>query len=213
MKHYTVLMSIVDFVPVILFAVAAIILQCELYRQMRKGTFALFSVGTLDIICAGGAKALYKLLYAAGICDFKPLSDMFFPVQSLGFMFAGIGMLAMILHRPGKDAALSVVPPVFTGTMVFVSCMCLGQALVYVVLCILCVKLKKPFLIAVFVTSFLCSLTMGYLSTKDFAQSYMNWIAEITNIIGQGLLLYGVAAMKKEGLSGLKIRKKGNNTA
>ena len=77
MKHYTVLMSIVDFVPVILFAVAAIILQCELYRQMSKGTFALFSVGTLDIICAGGAKALYKLLYAAGICDFKPLSDMF----------------------------------------------------------------------------------------------------------------------------------------
>ena len=205
MKNFTVPMAIVDFIPVILFSAAAIMLQREFYSKMSKGAFALFSVGTIDIICAGIAKALYKFLYAAGICDFKPLNDMFFPVQSLGFLLSGIGILAMILHRQAKNAAYSVAPPVFMGTAVFVSCMCLGLALMYVVLCILCVKLKKPILIVVFAISFLCSLAMGYLSSKDFTQCYMNWIAQGINVLGQGLLLYGVIAMKKAGLAGLLI--------
>lgn len=201
MKNFTVPMAIVDFIPVILFLVTAIMLQREFYSKMSKGAFALFSVGTIDIICAGFAKALYKLLYAAGICDFKPLNDMFFPVQSLGFLLSGIGMVAMILYRQENDAVLSVAPPVFMGTMVFVACMCLGLTLMYVVLCILCVKLKKPLLIVVFAISFLCSLAMGYLSTKDFTQYNINWITQIINIVAQGLLLYGVIAMKKAGLS------------
>ena len=142
MKNYSITMGIIDFIPVIFFAVAAIMLQRNLYNKMSKGAFALFAVGTIDIICAGVAKALYKLLYAAGICDFKPLNDIFFPVQSIGFLLAGIGILAMLLHKQGKNAALSVAPPVFTGTAIFVSCMCIGLAMIYIALCIIAVKLK-----------------------------------------------------------------------
>lgn len=207
MKNYSITMGIIDFIPVIFFAVAAIMLQRNLYNKMSKGAFALFAVGTIDIICAGVAKALYKLLYAAEICDFKPLNDMFFPVQSIGFLLAGIGILAMLLHRQGKNAVLSVAPPVFTGTAIFVSCMCIGLAMIYIALCIIAVKLKKPFLIAVFVISFLCSLAMGYLSSKDFTQSYMNWIAQMINIVGQGLLFYGVIVMNKAGIADLVLGK------
>ncbi|SCY09669.1 hypothetical protein [Butyrivibrio sp. INlla14] len=207
MKNFSIPMGIIDFIPVIFFTIAAIILQRELYNKMSKGAFALFAVGTIDIICAGIAKALYKLLYAAGICDFKVLSDIFFPVQSIGFLLAGIGILAMLIHRQGKNAALCVVPPVFTGTAIFVSCMCIGLAMIYIALCIISVKLKRPLLIIVFVLSFLCSLTMGYLSSKDFAQSYMNWLAQVINIAGQGLFFYGVIAMHKAGLADLVLGK------
>jgi len=48
---------------------------------------------------------------------------------------------------------------------------------------------------------------MGYLSSKDFSLSYINWIAQGINIVGQGLLLYGVVVMQRAGLSELIIRK------
>lgn len=200
MKEFSVPMALVDFIPVLLFAVAAIMLQRDLYNKMSKGAFALFATGTIDIIFAGFIKALYKFLYAAGICDFQPLSSLFFPVQSIGFLLAGIGLIAMLVHRQGEGAALCVAPPVFSGTMLFVSAMVIGLAAMYIVLGVISVKLKKPWLIAIFLVSFMCSLGMGYLSTKDFCQSYMNWIAQIINIFGQGLLVIGVLLLRKYGL-------------
>ena len=78
--------------------------------------------------------------------------------------------------------------------------MVIGLGTMYVVLGIISVKLKKPWLIAVFLISFLCSVCMGYLSTKDFSQSYMNWIAQGINVLGQGLLVVGVLLLRKYGL-------------
>ncbi len=206
MKNFTVPMALVDFVPVILFAIAAILLQRDLYNKMSKGAFALFATGTIDIICAGCAKAVYKLLYAAGICDLEPLNAMFFPVQSIGFLLAGIGIVAMLFHKQSENTLLAVAPPVFSGTAIFVTFMCLGLGMIYLVLCVLAVKLKKPLLIAVFVVSFFCSLCMGYLSSKDFTQSYMNWIAQCINVFGQGLLLCGAIALRKAGLMEMHLK-------
>ena len=79
------------------------------------------------------------------------------------------------------------------------------------VLCILSVKLKKPALIAIFALSFVCSLGMGYLSSQDFAEASMNWIAEGVNVAGQGSLLIGVLLLHKKGLAQLKLR--GGETA
>ena len=104
MKDFSISMALVDYVPVICFAVAAVILMRDLYNKMSKGAFALFAAGTIDITCAGALKATYKLLYAAGICDFEALNAMFFPVQSIGFLLAGIGMLAMLCHKQTKNS-------------------------------------------------------------------------------------------------------------
>lgn len=202
MKDFSVAMALVDFLPVVLFTAAAIILQRSFYNKMSKGAFALFAAGTIDVICAGGLKALYKLLYATGVCDFAPLSDMFFPVQSIGFLLAGIGLFAAVFHRQGKGAALAVVPPVlWKGTFLFVGLMVSGLGLVNVVLSIFAVKLKKPLLIILFVLAFVCSLGMGYLSTRDFEQASMNWIAEGVNTLGQLSFLLGAVALKKAGLA------------
>jgi len=205
MKDFSIAMALVDYIPVIFFAASAVILMRSLYNKMSKGAFALFAAGTIDIICAGALKATYKLLYAAAVCDFEPLNAMFFPVQSIGFLLAGIGILAMICHKQGKNAVYAAVPPVFSGTFVFVALMVAGLGIMDAVLCILSVKLKKPALIALFSLSFICSLCMGYLSSQDFAQASMNWIAEGVNVVGQGTLLIGTLLLRKHGLDKLKL--------
>lgn len=205
MNDFSVAMALVDYIPVLFFAVAGVILMRDLYSKMSKGAFALFAAGVIDVTIAGALKATWKLLYAAGICDFAALNAMFFPVQSIGFLLAGIAMLAMLVHPQTERAALAVAPPVFTGTFVFVGLMVAGLGMMDAVLCILAAKLKKPWIIAVFAVSFLCSLGMGYLSSKDFAQAAMNWIAQGVNVVGQGLLLMGAVLLHKAGLKEMEL--------
>ncbi len=95
----------------------------------------------------------------------------------------------------------------FSGTFVFVGLMVAGLGLWDAVLCILSVMLKKPWLIALFVLSFVCSLGMGYLSAQNFAKASMNWIAKGVNTVGQGSLLLGACLPERSGLTALKLEK------
>ncbi len=206
MKDFSVPMALVDYVPVILFCTATVILIRDMYNKMSKGAFALFAAGTIDVIAAGTLKATYKLLYALGICDFERLSDVFFPMQSLGFLLAGIGMFALISHKQTEGTAIAAVaPPFFSGTFVFVGCMVAGLALMDIGLAVMTVKIKKRIVIIFLIISFICSLGMGYLSSKDFAEAAMNWIAQGVNIAGQGTLLISAILMHKNGLLELRL--------
>ena len=205
---FTISMALVDYIPVICFGIAAVILMRDLYNKMSKGAFALFSAGVINITIAGALKATWKLLYAAEICDFEALNAMFFPVQSIGFLLAGVGILAMICYNQTKDSvALALVPPVFKGTFIFVGLMVAGLGLIDTVLCILSAKLKKQWLIALFALSFVCSLCMGYLSSQNFAEASMNWIAEGVNVVGQGTFLAGTILLHKNGLADVTLKK------
>lgn len=206
MKEFSVLMALADFIPVVLFCAAVIILIRDMYNKMSKGAFALFAAGTIDVICAGSLKATYKLLYALGICDFQALSDVFFPMQSIGFLLAGIGVLAMLCHKQSEKTVLAVAPPLFSGTFLFVGLMVAGLGLMNVVLSILAVRLKKGVIVLLFVLSFVCSLGMGYLSSRNFDGALMNWIAEGVNTVGQGALLAGAILLHKAGFADLRLR-------
>ena len=83
--------------------------------------------------------------------------------------------------------------------------MCFGEALLYYVLCALSIKLKKPILVLIFALSFIASLFMGYLSSKDFSLAIFNWIAQSVNIVVQGLFLTGVWRLRKAGLANLSL--------
>jgi hypothetical protein len=205
MNDFSISMALVDYIPVIFFAIASVILLRDLYNKMCKGAFALFSAGVIDVTIAGALKATWKLLYASGVCNFEALDAMFFPVQSIGFLLAGIGILAILVHKQSKNALMAAAPPVFSGTFVFVGLMVAGLGIMDVVLCILSAKLKKPWLIAIFALSFVCSLCMGYLSSQDFAEAAMNWIAEGVNVVGQGTLLLGAILLHKSGLAELEL--------
>lgn len=237
MKEFSLAMSLLDYIPVFLFTAAVVVLIRALYNKMSKGSFALFAAGTVDVIAAGFLKASYKLLYALGICDFISLSNVFFPMQGLGFMLSGLGLAALILHRQterekrdkkdGKRAifitllvfvlflALLIIigmskdrttaPPYFSGTFVFVTIMILGLAAMNASLSVLSVRLKKRSLILLFVLSFVFSLMMGYLSSRDFEKASMNWIAEGVNTTGQLTLLLGALALERNGLETLRL--------
>ena len=206
MNDFSVSMALVDYIPVAFFAIASVILLRDLYNKMSGSAYALFSAGVIDVTIAGALKATWKLLYALGACNFEALDDMFFPVQSIGFLFAGLGALIMIANKGTKAPLAAAVPPVFSGTFVFVGLMVAGLGVLDAVLCILSVKLKKPVLLAVFVLSFICSLCMGYLSSRDFTEAAMNWIAEGVNVLGQGALLLGVVSLHRGGLSDMKLK-------
>lgn len=205
MNDFSIFMALVDYIPVAFFAIASVILLRDLYHKMSRGAFALFSAGVIDVAIAGALKATWKLLYAAGACNFEALDAMFFPVQSIGFLLAGIGILLMLVQKHPNASLMAVAPPAFSGTFLFVGLMIAGLGIMDVVLCVLSAKLKKPWLIAIFAFSFVCSLCMGYLSSQDFAESAMNWIAEGVNVIGQGTLLLGTILLHKNGLSTLKL--------
>ena len=129
--EFSVPMALADFVPVVLFLIGAILLQRELYPRLGKGQFALFAAGTINVFCAGALKAVYKLLYALGVCDFTKLNEVFFPVQSIGFLLAGLAMAAFLFYKPKKTTVCGVAaaPAVYSGTALFVSLMVVGLGL------------------------------------------------------------------------------------
>lgn len=103
-------MALVDFIPVVLFIISSITLQRCLYDRMSKGAFAVFSAGTVMVCCAGIFKAVWKLLYSMGICDFERLNQAFFPLQSVGFLLAGIAVTGMILSKQNRGKSFTRSP-------------------------------------------------------------------------------------------------------
>lgn len=202
MNEFSVAMALVDYIPVALFAAAAVLLQRDLYNKMSKGAFALFAAGTINVFCAGLLKATWKLLYAAGVCDFRALDEMFFPVQSIGFLLAGLGVLAMVCFRQKEERVYTAAaaPAVFSGTFLFVGLMVAGLGCMNGGLAAVAVKMKKPAAVVLFIITFVCCMGMGYLSSQDFAEASMNWIAEGINVVGQGALLAGALMLHKAGL-------------
>lgn len=200
----TVPMALVDYIPVCCFLIAAIVLQRTLYAEMSKGAFALFAAGTITVSVAGFFKATWKLLYAAGICDFQALNSAFFPMQATGFLLAGLGCVALAFFRQ-KDAgeqgvlAGAAAPAVFKGTFVFVTAMVAGVALMDFSLARIARKRGVALAATLFIVSFAFTLGMGYLSSKDFANPAMNWIAEGVNMCGQALFLVASIMFARKG--------------
>lgn len=196
MKDFSVVMALFDFVPVVLYLIAAIRLQRAFYGWMGRGLYTLFAAGTIDVTAAGALKALYKLLYALGVCDFEALSSIFMPLQAIGFLLAGLAMILFVCRKK-RDTLLFAAPPLFGGTMVFVVMMVLGLAGVNISLAILSARSKKRGAAVLFLISLVCCMAMGYLSSRDFTAAAMNWLAEGINILGQGCLLLGTIKLTR----------------
>ena len=203
MYEFSVLMALTDYIPVAIFAVVAVLLQRDLYNKMPKYAFACFAAGTIDAFIAGFLKATWKLLYAAGVCDFHVLNTMFLPTQSLGLLLTGFGILLMLGAK--KHVTLVVAPPLFQGTVVFVGMMVLGLGGMCAGLSSLAVTMKKKGLIPVFVLCFFCYMAMGYLASRDGSSAAMNWAEQGVNCLGQTFLLIGVLALHRAGLRELKL--------
>ena len=206
MYNVSIPMALVDYIPVIFFGVSMVLLQRDLYNKMFKGAYALFAAGTIDVFCAGFLKATWKLLYAAGVCDFEILNHMMMPLQSIGFLLIGAGLVGMLCWKRKDAVMLSAAPAVFSGTFVFIILMVLGLGCLCTVLSILAARMKKKGIIVLFVLAFLCYMGMGYMSSQDSTLSWVNWVEQSINCVGQGLMMIGVILLHKAGLAEYKFR-------
>lgn len=184
-------MALVDYIPVVLYSISAVILQRYFYDRMSRGAFALLSAGMIMSIMAGLFKATWKLLFALEICDFDRLNKSFFPLQSVGFLLAGIALMLMVFARQKGTSLHSAAPAVFAGTGVFIALMVLGLCGMFLGLSVEAKRRKKKSAMVLFIITFVFMLMMGYLSSKNFEKASMNWISEGVNVVGWSIFLMG----------------------
>ena len=204
MYHFTIPMALMDYLPVLFFGVTAVILLRDLYNKMCRGAYALLSAGSVMVFLAGFCKATWKLLYAANICDFVVLEQMFLPVNSLGLLFVGLSLVGM-LCRKGKCATLSVAPVAYTSSMPFIMLMVVGLGGMCASLSILSAKMKKAPVMALFILSFVCAMGMGFMSSQDSTLAWVNWAEQGINCLSQGCLMAGVLLLHKAGLQAWRL--------
>ena len=199
MYNFTVPMALMDFVPVVFFGVTAVLLLHDLYNKMFKGAYALLAAGSVNVFMAGFCKALWKLLYAANICNFVALESMFMPVNSLGLLFVGMSLIGMVCRKK-KNALLSVAPPVFASSMPFIMMMVIGLGGLCAGLSVVASKMKKAPVMIFFILSFVLAMAMGYMSSQDSTQAWVNWAEQSINTVSQLCLMLGTIALHRSGL-------------
>ena len=197
MHDFSIEMALVDYIPVILFALAGAILASDLKNKMAGFNYLIFNLGVWGVFAAGAAKATWKLLIAATGTNIEILNKMFFPTQSIGFLLAGLALISMLIAKKNRLNGVN--------TFVYIGMMVAGLAIMDTVLAILACKLKRGGAVLLFILSFVCSLCMGYLSSRDFTEAIWNWIAQSINIVGQGSLLLGAISLRKGGLRELRL--------
>ena len=199
MYNFTIPMALMDFVPVIFFGVTAVLLLGDLCNKMTKAAYALFAAGSVNVFLAGFCKALWKLLYAANICDFVALEEMFMPVNSIGLLFVGVSLILMVCQKK-QSVMLSAAPVALTSSMPFIMMMVVGLGGMCASLSILSVKMKKGKTMILFILSFVCAMAMGYMSSRDSTLAWVNWAEQSINTVSQLCLMLGTIALHKADL-------------
>ncbi len=208
MNGITVPMALIDFVPVVFFFAAAVILQRDLYNKMVKGAFALLAAGSIMVFLGGLYKATWKILYALNICDFVALDVSFFPIQAPGFILVFLGLSSLGRKKFDTGAtALSVAPVLYQSNLIFIILQVVGFGGIQYSMIRISLFLKKRFPVVLFILSFIFVLGMGYLGAKFDDSSNMHWLAQMTNILSEGCFLWGVIILHKAGLEKAKADK------
>ena len=187
----TVPMALMDFVPVLLFGAAWLILYKDLKNKLDLCSGVLLPLGATLVFLAGLLKATWKMQNAVGAAPVELFNKGFFPTQSVGFLLMAVGMLALMYGKRRSARSL---------TMVWVMLTVLGNLGASAGLVWIASKVKKA-AVPLFIVAFVFSMMMGYLSSRDFAQASMHWIAQSVNTLGQGLLLVGALMVHKAGLA------------
>ena len=187
----TVPMALMDFVPVLLFGAAWVILYRDLKNKLNLCSSILLPLGAVMVFLAGFLKATWKMQTALGVPAVELFNRMMFPTQSVGFLLLAVGMLSF-MYGKRRSTAHSL-------TMVWVMCNVLGALGMSAGLVYIASKVKKK-AIPLFIVSFVLLMMMGYLSSKDFAQASANWIAQSINAVGQLLMFIGAMMLRKAGL-------------
>lgn len=198
MNEITIPMALLDFLPVILCGFAVSIQIKDFCGRMLRDDFALFSAGAVMLVLGGFFKALWKLLFAFGICDYPALSEQFFPNQASAFVLLGYSSIHFLLNekKSRRNAAYAGAVPVLTTKIPFIVLMFWGMCCWYISLVIFAFRkhCKKAgiFIIA----AWILMTSKSALGTRfDNTKGFMHWLAESANSIGQLFLLMGTISL------------------
>lgn len=205
----TVSLALVDYIPVILFAITGITIMREFYSKMSKGAFALTSAGIIMVVWAGAYKATWKLFYTMGVADFYLMNSQFLPMQAAGFLNLAIGLCAATFLNQGEGKTYSFVPltlialvaapPENRAAFLFIIFMVLGYLGFCGAMTVNAVRAKKPLAVALFIVSFVLLMGMGYLGSREFGNDpTMNWVEEGINTAAQTCLLIATLNLTKK---------------
>lgn len=216
-KDYSLIMGIVDLIPVILFALAGCIIIKVMFNELKKPFSVLVCSGITLCLTAGLFKAIWKILLSLNICDFYPFNIMFMPTQSLGFVLVGVGLISLLFDkekRNGATVAVSTTPLLILtmlvepakqvdGSIAFIAMLVIGEIMIATTLCFLAVKNKKWICLVLFIVSFICLMVMGAMkplsSKMNMSVTTANWVEESVNVLAQLSLLVGCYLLNKTG--------------
>lgn len=208
MNEISVVMGIVDIIPVVIFLIANLKLMDALHNKLAYNKYAILASGAYMLFFGGICKILWKFLYAFKVCDYVTLTECFFPMQSIGFILlcVGVGSAVFAKKLPSGGATLLSVAaiPVVTSHMPFLLITLIAMTCFNVILVIGNIKLKNPKGILWLVLSYigmLCNCFIGVMANgSDEAVAIFHWIAELSHIFAEVFLLICVLDMIKHGL-------------
>ena len=183
----TVAMALVDCIPVVLFLVAAVILQRDLYDRLPKGAYSLVAAGSIMAFLGGFMKALWKLL---------------FTLQGPGFLLFFLGLTGLF-WKGEKNAssalAAGAAPAATTTSVPFIVMQVVGLGGAQVLLAVEGARRGKRLVPVAFALAFVFMLGMGYLGAKFDDSSSMHWVAQLTNTLSMACFLWGTLMLHAAG--------------
>lgn len=216
-EDYSLIMGLVDLLPVILFALAGCIIIKEMFNKLRKPFAVMVCSGVTLSLTAGLFKAIWKILLSLNVCDFYPFNIMFMPTQSLGFVLMGVGLLSLLfpIKKAKEEKVNMIVLPLLLailagtpatqvdGNIAFIAMLIIGEAMIATSLSYLAVKNKKWLCLILFIVSFIGLMIMGAMkplsSKMSLSVTAANWIEQSVNIVAQASLLVGCFLLNKKG--------------
>ncbi len=198
----TVEMALVDCVPVVLFLVAAVVLQRDLYGRLPKGAYSLVAAGSIMAFLGGFMKALWKLLYATGVADYVLLDHALFTLQGPGFLLFFLGLTGLFWkgEKGGASALAAGAAPAATTTSIpFIVMQVVGLGGAQVLLAAWGARQGKRLVPVAYALAFVLMLGMGYLGAKFDDSSSMHWVAQLTNTLSMACFLWGTLMLHAAG--------------
>lgn len=215
-EDYSIIMGLVDLIPVILFAISGSVLIKVLFNELKKPFAVLLCSGVTLSLTAGVFKALWKILLALNVCDFYPLNFMFMPTQALGLTLMGVGLVSLMFTAkknvtpvmsialiPALLVILADPATIYDGNIIFIVLLVLGDIAIATSLSFLAIKNRNWLCLALFIVYCIGLIVMGAmkpLSTKlSLDVTTANWVEEAINTVAQAALLVGCFLMNKKG--------------
>lgn len=200
--NYSIIMAIVDFLPVLFYFLAAWLVAKDLYSYVGKTTYGLLAAGSLMCFIGGAFKALWKLLFCFGI-NYPAFFTSFFPMQAPGFMLYFVGLIiAMKELKKGKgeNGLNMVTAATVTSSVPLLAFQSIGSVGSLVCLSILGFRTKNKLAGICFILSIVFLFGMvGLSATIDSTLGWANWLEQGVNTIGQVFFYIGARKMHQKG--------------